>query len=361
MAVPFIDYYKVLGVNRSATKEEIKTAYRKAARKYHPDLHTKSEKAAAEEQFKKINEANEVLSDPEKREKYDRFGENWRSGQQEQQSDNQYNQPWQQGQSWQPDQAWSRSDANSFSDFFESIFGSAGAAERYGSTGAGRYRNADEGDRDFTGRYARQRNMRGQDLESEIELTLEEAYHGGKKTLQFSLRSICAECGGVGAVNRKTCRNCGGTGYINSTRTLDVKIPEGIKDGNTIRLRGQGGEGAGGGEKGDLLMTVKILPHRQFTLSGNDIITVINIRPEEAVLGSQVITPTLDGNVTVTVPSMSHSGHKLRLRSKGWPKGGGARGDQYVEIRVDIPHSMSQKEREAYQKLSDLRKEETRH
>ncbi|MDD5604261.1 MAG: J domain-containing protein [Eubacteriales bacterium] len=341
MAVPFIDYYEVLGLKRDATKEEIKAAYRKAARKYHPDLHTKSEKAAAEEKFKKINEANEVLSDPQKREKYDRLGADWRNGQQEQPP---YNQPPYDNSFWQPDQAWSRSDTSSFSDFFESIFGSAG----------GRYRSA-------SGSSDAPLNIRGQDLESEIGLTLEEAYHGGKKTLQFSLRSRCTECGGTGAVNRKTCRSCGGTGYITSTRTLDVKIPAGVKDGNTIRLRGQGGQGTGGGEKGDLLMTVKILPHRLFTLEGNDIRTVINIRPEDAALGSQVITPTLDGNVTVTVPPMSHNGHKLRLRSKGWPKGGGVRGDQYVEIRIDIPHSLSQKEREIYLELADLRKKEATH
>ncbi len=333
MATTFIDYYEILGLPRTATKDEIKSAYRKAALKYHPDLHPASEKTAAEEKFKKINEANEVLSDPEKREKYDHLGENLNNGQEWEPSPNMGNQ----GNSY-----WNGEDTSSFSDFFESLFGGPKA-------------------RGFAGGFGQQRNTRGQDLESQIELTLEEAYHGGQRRFQFSLKSICPECAGMGTVNQKTCRSCGGTGYKTTTKTLDVNIPAGLKDGNTIRLRGQGGEGSSGGKQGDLLLTVKVLPHTTFTLKGNNLETTIIIRPEQAALGSKISVPTIDGKVTVTVPPMSHNGQRLRLRSKGWPEKSGTRGDQYVEIRIDIPTSLRQEERLIYQKLMDLGKEVHNH
>lgn len=329
MDTTFKDYYEVLKVDRKATNDEIKTAYRKAARKYHPDLHIKSEKAAAEEKFKEINEAYEVLKDPEKRTKYDRLGESRGSGQE-----------------WQapPDMGgyksytWSGANTDSFSSFFESLFG--------GTKSGG-----------FTGGYGKQKNVRGENLENEIELNLEEAYRGGQKTLQFSLKERCPACGGTGAVNQKICQSCGGTGYKTNVKTLDVKIPVGVNEGSKIRLKGQGGEGTGVGQRGDLLLMVKILPHAIFTLKGGHLKTIMKISPEEAVLGSQIPAPTLDGEVMITVPPMTHNGQKLRLRSKGWPEKDGTRGDQYVEISIDIPHSMSQAELEIYQRLAEMRKE----
>ncbi len=329
MATTFKDYYKTLGVERKATQDEIKAAYRKAARKYHPDLAAKNEKAVAEEKFKEINEANEVLSDPEKRAKYDQYGENWRDGQQ-----------------WQPppdasgyqNNAWSGTNEQGFSDFFESLFGRSG----FGGFSEG-----------FGQQGSRQRKQRGQDLEAEIQLRLEEAYHGGQKTLQFSVRELCNTCNGIGTTGQKICQNCGGTGYKNAVKTLDVKVPKGVRDGSKIRLRGQGGDGIGGGERGDLLLMVKILPHPHFTLKGQHLETTIKIRPEQAVLGAQVPAPTLDGDVIITVPPMSHNNQILRLRSKGWPNNDGKRGDEYVKIMIDIPHSLSQAEREIYQRLAE--------
>ncbi len=333
MATNFIDYYEVLGLSRSATKEEIKAAYRKAARKYHPDLHPKSEKAKMEEKFKQISEAYEVLYDPEKREKYDRFGENWRAGQEQQPPTN---------AGGQNSYTWSSTDADGFSDFFESLFGRARAGEYY------------EG-------FEQHRDMRGQDLESQIDLTLEEAYHGGQKAFQFSIRSVCPACGGVGVVNRKTCQSCGGTGYKTTVRTIDLKIPAGLTDGSVIRLKGQGGEGYGKGKQGDLLLTVKILPHPYFTLNGNHLETKLKLKPEQAVLGCKIPVQTIDGEVMITVPPMSHSGHKLRLRSKGWPGKGRTRGDQHVELFIDIPASLGQEERKIYQNLMDIGREVHNH
>lgn len=311
MSVTFKNYYEILGVDRKATEKEIKTAYRKMARKYHPDLHAKNEKAAAEEKFKEINEAYTVLSNAEKRAQYDQLGENGHNGQE-----------WQApppGTGGYERQSGGETDFGGFSDFFESLFGRARA-------GASR------------GGYGQERNVRGQDLESELELTLEEAYHGGQKTLQFSYRDQ------------------GGSGSIPAIKTLDVKIPPLVRDGNKIRLKGQGGNGSVNGEPGDLLLTVRILPHACLTLNGNNLEAVIKIKPEQAVLGCQMPVMTLDGEVTVTVPPMSHNGQKLRLRAKGWPGKDGKRGDEHVKITIDIPRAMNAAEREIYQQLADLRK-----
>jgi curved DNA-binding protein len=329
MSATYKDYYEILGVDRKATETEIKTAYRKAARKHHPDLHVKSEKAAAEEKFKEINEAYAVLGDTEKRAQYDRLGENLQNGQE-----------------WQPapdmgnfgSQSWHTTGADGFSDFFESLFGrsrSSGPGSGFGQT----------------------RNMRGQDLESEIELTLEEAYQGGQKSLQFSIRSICPTCGGTGSSNQIICQSCGGSGSKTTVKTLDVKIPAFVRNGSKIRLKGQGGEGSANGLAGDLLLTVKILPHACFTLNGTCLETTIKIRPEQAVLGSQVPAPTMDGEVMISIPPMTHNGQKLRLRSKGWQGKDGTRGDEYIQVVIDIPRTMNPEEKAIYERLTELKKE----
>lgn len=307
MGATYKDYYEILGVNRKASDAEIKTAYRKAARKHHPDLHAKSEKSAAEEKFKEINEAYAVLGDPEKRAQYDRLGENLHSGQE-----------------WQPtpdmsgfgSSSWHSVDSDGFSDFFESLFGRARTGDLHGG-------------------FRQARNIRGEDLESELELTLEEAYHGGQKQLQLSVQS----------------------GSRTVTRTLDVKIPAFVRDKSKIRLKGQGGEGSASGMAGDLLLTVKILPNDKFALIGTCLETTIRIRPEQAVLGSQVPVPTIDGQVMITIPPMTHNGQKLRLRSKGWQGKDGIRGDLYVQVMIDIPRTMSPAEKEIYERLAELRKE----
>jgi len=302
MGTTFKDYYQVLGVNRNATEKEIKAAYRKLARKYHPDLQAGKAKQEAEEKFKEINEAHEVLSDPEKRAKYDRLGADWRHGQE-----------WQpppdmdgfQYYSWGDTEGFSPS---GFSDFFEILFGRGGAAG-------------------FTGGIRRSGSIRGQDMESDLELSLEEAYRGGGKTLQFS---------------------------SHTAKTLEIKIPPGVRDGSRIRLKGQGGAGLDGGTHGDLYLNVKIRSHPRFTLRGDDLETTTVLRPEQAVLGARIAVSTLDGEVLMTVPPMSHNGQKLRLRGKGWPQKAGARGDQYVKIEIDIPASLNEEERKLYEQLTKI-------
>lgn len=329
MAVSYQDYYEILGVGRNATEKEIKAAYRKLARKWHPDLHTGKQKKEAEEKFKQINEAYEVLSDPEKRAKYDRLGNNWRAGQD-------FEPP--------PDLAgvhfYTTGDfepglRSGFSDFFEMLFGGARAAGRPGAAARGA--------------------VRGQDVESEIELTLEEAYRGTAKTLQVASAKVCPECGGTGVRERRFCAWCGGTGTLPETKTLEVKIPPGVREGSRIRLKEQGGEGLGGGPRGDLYLKVRLLPHPVFTVRGDDLEVQTILTPDQAVLGDKVSVPTLDGPVSVSVPPGSRAGTRLRLRGKGLPRKGGGRGDQYVRIIIDVPASISEEEKKLYRQLRALR------
>ncbi|HAP93117.1 MAG TPA: molecular chaperone DnaJ [Desulfotomaculum sp.] len=327
MAVSFQDYYETLGVKRDATEKEIKTAYRKLARKWHPDLHTSKKKKEAEEKFKQINEAYEVLSNSEKRSKYDRLGSNWRAGQDFEP------QPDMEGVRFYTSADFDPGLKGGFSDFFESLFGGA----RHGPAAAARG------------------PTRGRDMESEIELTLEEAYHGTTKTVQVSGGTSCLECSGTGVKGRNFCTRCGGTGTLSEVKTLEVKIPAGVYQGSRIRLKGQGGEGPGASEKGDLYLKVNILPHPAFAVKGSDLETEIVLTPDQAVLGDKVSVPTLDGAATVTVPAGSHKGTKLRLRGKGLPSKSGGRGDQFVRVAIDIPSFLTERERELYQQLKELK------
>jgi len=320
------DYYKILGVERNATEQEIKTAYRKAARKYHPDLHTKSEKPDAEEKFKEINEANAVLSDADKRAQYDAANESRqnRQPQRKPQEDN--------------SRAWSQTESSDFGDIFESLFGK------------GKNSGSQAG-------FTRERETRGQNFESELELTMEEAYSGGQKSLMFSFRERCTVCGGTGSVNMRICPGCNGVGTQTADKTLSVNIPPFVREGSKIRLKGLGKKGSGSAGAGDLLLTVSFLPNARFTLNGNDLETNAVIRPEQAVMGCRISVPTMDGEARVTIPPMFHNGKKLRLRSKGWMDKSGKRGDQYVQIAIDIPSSVSSDELELYRRLKDLGKE----
>jgi len=337
MAVSFQDYYKTLGVKRDASEKEIKTAYRKLARKWHPDLHTGKDKDEAEEKIKLINEAYEVLKDSEKRAKYDQLGANWQSGQDFRPPPNaggyQYYTNMNGG-------------AGGFSDFFETLFGGAAPGGPGGPGGFGRA---------GAGRTARRGPVRGRDIEADLELTLEEAYRGGDKVLQLSNREVCPTCGGSGQTDNNFCYRCGGTGEIMGGKTLTVKIPPGVHQGSRIRLKGQGGDGLAGGTQGDLYLKVKLLPHPLFKVQEDDLETEITLRPEQAVLGDRVSVPTLDSPVMMKVPPGIRSGKRLRLRGKGMPVKNG-RGDEYVRIRIDIPEQLSEEEEQLYRQLAELRK-----
>lgn len=335
MAVSFRDYYEVLGVKRDADAKQIKAAYRKLARKWHPDLHTGKKKEEAEEKFKQINEAYEVLSDPDKRGKYDRLGSNWRAG------DSFTPPPDMDGFRYYTTSNIDPGDLGGFSDFFETLFG---RGVKTGQRAGGSY----------NGFY--ERPLRGQDIESQIDLTIEESYRGGTRSLSLSANSVCPDCQGSGVINQGFCSRCGGTGSIPERKTLEVKIPAGVYEGSRIRLKGQGGEGANGGSRGDLHLKVHILPHPLFKLKGSDVESEISIRPEQAVLGDKVAVSTLDGPVNMTVPAGSHNGKRMRLKGKGMPLKDGARADQYVRLVIDIPAELSEEEKELYNRLKEIGK-----
>ncbi len=318
MAVKYRDYYEILGAKRSAGQDEIQRAYRKLARKYHPDV---SKAANAEDKFKEINEAYEVLKDPEKRKMYDQLGSNYRAGQD-------FRPPpgWQpggfgQGGGYQEEVHFGGEEG--FSDFFESLFGGMGGF-RHARGGAGR---------GGFGRGAAPRQA-GADHETSIRISLEEAFHGGSKPIILQSRSVSPE------------------GQLEvSEKRYDVKIPPGILPNQKIRLSGQGAEGTGGGPRGHLYMKVEIEPHPVFSLSGRDITMELPLSPWEAVLGAEVRVSAISGSIDLKIPPGTQGGQKLRLRGKGMPNPKGAAGDLYVTIVVKVPMQPSQKELELFEEL----------
>lgn len=309
------DYYKLLGVSRSASKDEIGKAFKKLARKYHPDLNPND--AKAEGKFKEINEAYEVLKDEKKRKLYDQFGSDWEHG-----------------QHFQPPPGYENAgfggggfSQGGFSDFFETIFGGAGG-------GAGSFRGGfSQGG--FGGQGYQPRPRRGSDSEAVYELTLDEAYRGGTKSI-----TLQEQVAGPDGIPRM------------STKTLDVKVPGGVKDGQKIRLAGQGNPGMNGGPRGDLYLRIRLLPHHLYKVTDNDVILDLPLAPWEAVLGATVRIPTLDGPVEMKIPPGIGSGKKLRIKGRGLGSGA-RRGDQFVRIMIQSPDRLSGEERRLWEELQE--------
>ncbi len=315
MAVKFQDYYHTLGVERNTSQEEIQKAYRKLARKYHPDI---SKDKGSEEKFKQINEAYEVLKDPEKRKKYDTLGPNWQAG-----------------QDFTPPPGWEgfRFDfgthpggaanfdrggfrSRGFSDFFETLFG--------------------QGLKDFaTGRQggrtrARGWSIRGQDQQTDITISLQEAYLGAAKTITLQTTE-------PGSPRQQL-------------KQYEVKIPPGVTEGARVRLAGQGRSGMAGGKPGDLLLRVHIAPHPVFRLERQDLFVDVSITPWEAVLGAKVDVPTLDGPVKMTLPAGTQGNQRFRIRGKGFPKRG-EKGDLYATVQIAVPKTVTAKEKDLFAEL----------
>ncbi len=300
----FKDYYKILGVEKNASQEEIKRAYRKLARKYHPDV---SKEADAEEKFKEVQEAYEVLKDPEKRTAYDQLGAQWRAG-----------------QDFRPPPDWEQefqfggggftgAEAHDFSEFFETLFGQPWGGGRRG----GGFR------------------MRGEDVHASLPITLEEAYRGMRRTITLDIPEVDPASGRV----------------VKRPRTLEVKIPKGVREGQKIRLAGQGAPGIGGGPAGDLYLTLRFVPHPWFKPEGRDIYLELPITPWEAALGARVPVPTLGGKVELKIPAGSQSGRKLRLKGRGLP--GTPPGDQYVVLRIETPPADTEDDRALYRRMAE--------
>ena len=297
----FKDYYKTMGVGRDAKPDEIKRSYRRLARKFHPDV---SEEPDAEERFKEVQEAYEVLKDPEKRAAYDRFGAEWKAGQE-------FRPP----PDWEPDVGFAGggyTDAGEFSDFFESLFGSAG------------HRRSGGGHTHI--------RMKGEDIHARVVISLEDAFLGATRSLSLQLPDLDEE-----------------GRLVTRIHTLNVRIPKGVTQGQRIRLGGQGGPGLGGASAGDLYLEVVFAPHRLFQVAGRDVHLDLPVAPWEAALGETITAPTLGGNVDLKIPPGSQTGTRLRLKGRGLP--GKPVGDQYVGLEIRTPTADTGNARALYERM----------
>lgn len=336
MAVKTKDYYEVLGVKRDASEDEIKKAYRKLARKFHPDLNPGDK--AAEDQFKQLQEAYEALSDPENRKLYDQYGDDWRAVK---------------SGAGAPPPGWEQAQPRTgggprgfdFNDFDFGSFRSSGA-------GGGGFDIFEELFGRARGRG--RRGGRGRDVEAELELSLEEAHRGGRRTLQMQTAEVCPTCNGAGVKDGKTCETCDGAGQVLRPKTIDVNIPSGVRDGSTVRLAGQGGAGSNGNESGDLYLHIRFRPHPVFSVNGDDLEVELPIAPWEAALGAKVEAPTIEGKVELTIPRGANTGQRLRLRGQGLNKRQGGRGDEYVRLKIVVAKEMSAEERRLYEELQRI-------
>jgi curved DNA-binding protein len=326
MAVKFQDYYEVLGVARTATAGDIKKAYRKLARKYHPDVNP--DDTTAEENFKDVREAYDVLSDPGKRKRYDQLGANWKAG-----------------AAFTPPPSWEggRVDADDMADLFGAGRGPGGFSDFFATLfGARRGPRAGAG-------FA----MRGQDVEAAIELSLEEAHHGATRTITLHTTAMCPTCHGSSVQEQQPCATCRGTGVVTRPKTLDVTIPAGVRHGSVIRLAGQGEPGTGQAPAGDLLLHVQLRPHPLFhVLDEGDMEIELPVAPWEAALGAKVRVPTLEGAVAMAVPAGAQGGQRLRLRGQGMQRRGSGRGDQYVRLKLVNPPTLTDGERALFEQLA---------
>jgi curved DNA-binding protein len=320
----FKDYYAILGVEKSASADELKRAYRRLAKLHHPDLQPEAKKAEAGAKFKEINEAYEVLSDPKKRAKYDALGPGW-------------DQPGAGEAPPEPPRGGTSESAgfedfSGFSDFFENLYGRGG-----GRRGGGRPAGP----------------RRGQDVEAEMPLSLEDALQGGEKTLSLRVPALCPECGGTGRRGRGACPSCGGIGEAAREKTITARLPAGARDGTRLRLRGQGGAGPRGGEAGDLYLRVRLLPHPDFKVLGADLETAVRLMPWTAALGGEAEVPAPGGPVRIKIPAGTRAGKVFRLAGRGLASDGGGRGDLLAVARLDLPERDDERVRAAWRALKE--------
>ena len=338
MAVSYKDYYAILGVPKNAAAKDIKSAYRKLARKWHPDANPENQKAA-EEKFKDISEAYEVLGDAEKRSKYDVLGSDWQRAAQQNAGRGAG------AGAGAPGSGAGFSGANfgegsGFSDFFDMFFQNMG--RRPGGPGAAGFRQPGA--------------QRGEDLETTLDLTLNEAYSGGAKNVALQIEDSCPRCGGSGTTNNRVCTECGGRGRVVQTKRFDVSIPKGVREGQRIRLTGQGAAGPHNGPRGDLYLIAHFPEDQRWERRGDDLYIDLPVSIYDLVLGGSVTAPTMTGEVTMTVPAGTPSNKYMRLGGKGMPKlKSEGNGDEYVRLIGTVPTNLSDKETKLFKELAALR------
>jgi molecular chaperone DnaJ len=338
----FKDYYQVLGIPRDADDKQIKSAYRKLARQYHPDIN--KGQAGTEDRFKEVNEAYEVLKDSEKRAKYDRFGADWER----------YQYAESPGQSGAPEDfsSWfsgtpgggrvhyeyRTAGDSGFSDFFETLFG-----DQFGG-------------RTTTRERIRTQPQRGNDFEYPVEIPLRDAYSGTSRRFDVQIKDRCPSCGGSGMNGQGACTTCTGSGIVPRNKTIEVQIPAGVRTGSRVRVAGQGSPGQNGGPAGDIYLRINVQSNSRFEIDGANLRTELKIPVYTAALGGEAIVPTVDGSVALTIPPGTQSGRVFRLRGKGMAAlSGKDRGDLLARVMIQIPDDLSDEERRLFEELRSLR------
>ena len=331
------DYYGILGISKSAADKDVKAAYRKMARKYHPDVNPGDK--AAEARFKQINEAFEVLSDAAKRKKFDQYGSDYENAEAyaraRQQAQQQYG-TYGRGGGGTPYTTYETSDMGDLNEVFESLlkgFGTGGA--RAGGRRAPR---------------------RGQDIQHQVEVTLEEAYNGTRRVMELQSEQACPACQGMGRTKNGVCQTCRGGGRVIKPRRLEVKIPAGVKDGSKVRVAGEGEQGQGG-TPGDLYLVIKVAPHPLFKREGDDLLVDVPVSLVAAVLGGEVQVPTLKGSkLALRIPPETQNGKIFKLARQGMPRlGDTSRGDMLAKMAVVVPTNLNDKERALFEQLRSMR------
>ena len=310
-------FYELLGVSRSASEKEIRSAYRKLARRYHPDVNPNNE--AAEERFKELQGAYDVLSDEKTRKQYEKYGERWQQAEQLEEMERQ----------------------RAHGGFGGGGFSFDGGFSDLGSAFGGIFGGGPRGPR------------RGQDIESPTEVTLEEAAAGTTRTVSLQSSETCTICGGSGAVANARCHACGGAGEALKPRRLEVKAPPGVRTGSRVRMAGEGRPGLGGGPAGDLYLLITVLPHARFERSGDDLTVEVSAPYLDAILGGEVEVPALSGRVLLTIPPLTQNGRRFRLTGKGMPMLGqrDRRGDLFARVNVVLPEQLSEREQALFEEL----------
>ena len=323
------EYYNILGIKRDASQQEIKQAYRRLARKYHPDVNPGDK--STEAKFKEINEAHEVLSDKDKRKKYDQFGNQWQHADQFAKAGTQ------QG----PFRDFSQGGTHTFhfeQGNVDGLFGDLFHGFRNGTSSR------------------RVRSRRGRDIEHPVKITLEEAYHGTNRILSFETEEACPSCSGTGRTQNALCSACQGSGVVAPLKRLEVKIPPGVKDRSRVRIIGKGETGYAGGKSGDLYLVTSVKLHRLFERKGDDLHVSVSVPLTMAVLGGEIQVPTLKGNLSLKIPPETQNERVFRLSGQGIPHlGNSSRGDLLAKVKVILPTKLSKKERKLFEELSQLR------
>ncbi len=325
------NYYETLGVNRNASEQEIKKAYRRLARQHHPDVNAGDK--SAESRFKEINEAYEVLSNQKNRKNYDKYGDQWQYAEQFEKAGQQQAPRW--GFGGGGGATSSHFEGEDMGSLFDEILFGGGRAHAY---------------------TRRTRPMRGRNIETPIEITLEEAFHGTTRTISLQSEEPCPACQGTGFIQNVPCSSCQGTGMTPSIKRLEVKIPAGVNTGSRVRIAGKGTPGYNGGASGDLYLLVSVRVHRQFERRGDDLHVKIPVPLTTAVLGGEVQVPTMKGKLALKIPEETQNGRSFRLTGQGMPHlGNSSCGDLFARVNVVLPTKLSDREKELFKQLNELR------